>query len=208
VNRVRLDNVAKRFGRRQVLRDFSASFDEGVTLLTGPNGSGKTTVLNLVANVIAADSGSIRVLDTPVEAAKGHVFIAPSSGPAIPWLSGRAFIEFAASLFRTRIAREDTRRIVEALGLHLHIDKPLGEMSSGTAKKVVIASAFASGAPVLLFDEPTNELDAGSVGFFLELIHGAPQKVIVVATHRTEQFDANAPAVVKLHLQDQPPGER
>ena len=204
---VRFEGVSKRFGRRRVLRDFSASFAEGMTLLAGANGSGKTTVLNLAAGVLAPDAGSVVVVDAPVEAAKGRVFLAPSSAPSIPWLSGSAFIEFAAGLYPTRIARDEVRRIVEALGLVPHIDKPLGEMSSGTAKKIVIASAFASGAPVMLFDEPTNELDAASVGFFLELVHAARQQVIVIATHRTEQFDASACAVVTLDLEDQPRGE-
>ena len=207
MNAVRFEGVSKRFGRRQVLREFSASFGEGVSLLAGANGSGKTTVLNLAAGVLAPDAGSILVMDAPVQSAKGRVFLAPSAAPAIPWLSGRAFIEFAAGLFATRIRREEVQRIVGALGLVPHIDKPLGEMSSGTAKKVVIASAFASGAPVLLFDEPTNELDAASIGFFLDLVHASREKVVVIATHRTEQFDADARAVVTLDLEHQLRGE-
>jgi ABC-type multidrug transport system ATPase subunit len=204
---VRLHAVSKRFGRRPVLREFSASFDEGITLLAGANGSGKTTVLNLVAGVIAPDEGSISVLEVAADRAKGRVFLAPSAAPSIPWLTGRAFIEFAASLFDTREPRPAIDRIVEGLGLAPHIDKPLGEMSSGTAKKAVIASAFASGAPVLLFDEPTNELDAPSIAFFLDLVRAPTGKVVVIATHRTEQLASLAAAEVRLDLQDQPPGD-
>lgn len=204
---VRFAGVVKHFGPRAVLRDFSASFGEGMTLLVGPNGSGKSTILNLMAGVLAPDRGEISVLDAPVASAKGRVFLAPSAAPAIPWLSGRAFVEFAASLFDTREPRAAVDRIVDGLGLAPHLDKPLGEMSSGTAKKVVIASAFASGAPVLLFDEPTNELDAASIAFFLELVRGAGGKVIVVATHRMDQLEPLAAAVVRLDLSNQPPGD-
>jgi ABC-type multidrug transport system ATPase subunit len=207
VSGVHFDAVAKRFGRREVLRDFSASFPTGVTLLVGPNGSGKTTVLNLVAGVIVPDAGSIRVLDTPAATAKGRVFLAPSAAPAIPWLTGRAFIEFAASLFATRSPRPVIEHIVGGFGLAPHIDKPLGEMSSGTAKKMVIAAAFASGAPVLLFDEPTNELDAASITFFLEIVRDIGHSVIVIATHRTEQFDALAAGRVQINFPYQPKGD-
>jgi ABC-type multidrug transport system ATPase subunit len=208
VRNARLEGVWKRFETRAVLQDFSASFDEGVSLLVGPNGSGKTTILGLLAGVIAADSGTVRVLDAPVDSAKGRVFLAPSAAPAIPWLSGRAFVEFATGLFETRMPREGTQAILDGFGLASHLDKPLGEMSSGTAKKVVIASAFASGAPVLLFDEPTNELDAGSIAFFLDLVRGAAGKVIVVATHHADQFAAPTRAVVRLDLPGQSRGER
>lgn len=201
---VRLESVAKRFGERHVLRDFSATFGEGVSLLLGANGSGKTTILNLVAGVIAPDDGRVIVLDAPAQETKGRVFLAPSAAPAIPWLTGRAFIQFASSLFRTREPRASIAAIVEGLGLGAHLDKPLGEMSSGTAKKAVIASAFASGAPVLLFDEPTNELDAESIAFFLDRIGRSEGRVVVVATHRTEQFEPYAAAAVRLDLQHQP----
>ena len=204
---VRLQAVSKKFGRRAVLRDFSASFGEGVGLLVGPNGSGKTTILNLVAGVIAPDEGQISVLEVDAARAKGRVFLAPSTAPAIAWLTGRAFVEFAASLFDTREPRAAVDRIVEGFGLAPHLDKPLGEMSSGTAKKAVIASAFASGAPVLLFDEPTNELDTPSIAFFLDLVRAASGKVVIVATHRTEQLAPLAAAEVRLDLQDQPSGD-
>jgi ABC-2 type transport system ATP-binding protein len=204
VTRVELDAVSKRFGARTVLQAFSASFVEGVNLLAGPNGSGKTTILNLVAGVLVPDEGCILVGGEPATGAKGRIFLAPSAAPAIPWLTGRAFIEFTSSLFA---AAHDASKIIEGLGLGPHIDKPLGEMSSGTAKKVVIAAAFASGAPVLLFDEPTNELDAASAGFFLERIANAGGKTIVVATHRTEQFDAIAVGSVRLNWSPQPAGD-
>jgi ABC-type multidrug transport system ATPase subunit len=117
-------------------------------------------------------------------------------------------MEFAAGLFESREPRAEWDRLVEGFGLASHLEKALGEMSSGTAKKVVIASAFASGAPVLLFDEPTNELDSASVDFFLSLVRAAEEKVVVVATHRIEQLEAHACGIVRLDLRDQPGGER
>jgi len=195
--RVRLDGVTKRFGARAVLRDLSCAFGPGVHLLVGPNGSGKTTLLNLVAGVLAPDAGTVDIDGVSGAAARDRVFLVPSATPAIPWLTGRACIDFTASLFATREPAAAVNDVVSRLGLAPFFDKPLGEMSSGTAKEVLIAAAFASGAPVVLFDEPTNELDAASIAFFLDLL-GASNRTILVATHHVEQFSRFAADAFRL----------
>ena len=195
---VRFDGVSKEFGARPVLRDVSADFGHGVHLLVGPNGSGKTTLLNLVAGVLVPDAGKVTIEGVPALDARERVFLVPSVTPAIPWLSGRACIDFTASLFPTRERADAVDSVIERLGLAPFVDKPLGEMSSGTAKKVLIAAAFASGTPVVLFDEPTNELDAASIAFFLELLGAATARTILVATHRVEQFERFAADAFRL----------
>jgi ABC-2 type transport system ATP-binding protein len=201
VSAVLFDRVTKRFGARTVLRELSAEFDRGINLLLGPNGSGKTTLLNIAAGIVAPDGGTVTILGTPVARAKGRVFLVPATPPAIPWLTGRDLVSFAASLFATRASGDAVESLVAGFGLAPHFDKPLGDMSSGTARKATLVAAFASGAPVLLLDEPTNELDDASLAFFRELLAQSPDKVILVATHHAEQVGEPASAI-RLAPQD------
>jgi len=201
VSGVVFEAVTKRFGARTVLRELSASFGSGVNLLLGPNGSGKTTLLNIAAGVVATDRGAVSILGEPVAHAKGRVFLVPATAPAIPWLTGRDLVSFAASLFATRASGEGVESLIAGFGLAPHFDKPLGDMSSGTARKATLVAAFASGAPVLLLDEPTNELDRASLAFFRELLARSPGKVILVATHHADQLGEPASAI-RLTPQD------
>jgi ABC-2 type transport system ATP-binding protein len=180
---VRLAGVAIRLGGKPVLRDFDAQFGEGVHLLVGPNGSGKTTILNLVAGVLVPDGGKVEVMGRDARAARGDVFLAPAEVPGMPWITARDLIAFSASLYKTKCAPADEARIIERLGIATFLDKRLSELSSGTARKVVVAAALAAAPPVLLFDEPTNEMDAGSVAQFVAMVAELREHVVIIATH-------------------------
>lgn len=56
---IKLENVSKSYGEQRVLKDFSADFPEGATVLMGPSGRGKTTLLRLMMGLEAPDSGAI-----------------------------------------------------------------------------------------------------------------------------------------------------
>jgi ABC-type multidrug transport system ATPase subunit len=193
-----LQDVSKSFGPVTVLERFSARFGPGVHLLVGANGSGKSTLLNLVAGVLDPDAGEVSIDAQRGEAAKLLAFLAPPDAPAIPWLTGRRFIAFAAALFPTFRGTSALSHLAPRLGLEPFLDVALGDMSSGTARKVLLAAAWLSGAPVLLLDEPTNELDTASLEAFVDLLASEPARTVIVATHLVDAFARLSPAVLAL----------
>jgi len=142
----------------------------GTHLLVGANGSGKSTLLNLAAGVLAPDSGRIAIDGRTGGDAKSLAFLAPPDALAIPWLTGRRFIAFAAALFPGYHGEGAIAPVARHLGLEPFLETTLGAMSSGTARKVLLVAAWISGAPVLLLDEPANELDQRSLEAFVDLL--------------------------------------
>jgi ABC-2 type transport system ATP-binding protein len=193
-----LEQVSKSFGGPPVLERFSARFGPGVHLLLGANGSGKSTLLNVIAGALAADGGRMEIDGRRGEDAKSLAFLAPPDAPPIPWLTARRFIAFAAGLFPGFHGEGAIDPLARSLGLEPFLDVALGELSSGSARKALLAAAWLSGAPVLLLDEPTNELDDRSVDAFVELLASEPQRTVIIATHLVRAFDRLAPTVLTL----------
>ena len=165
-----VDHLTKRFGGVTAVDDCSFTADGGaITGLIGPNGSGKTTVFNLVTGYLRADSGRI--------AFAGHAFTRPDPaalyrrGLSRTFQQARIFPELCAldnlivaaghpwrSLFAPRRGKADTARaraLLDEFGLAAHGEHPAGSLSYGQRKLLEFASVLMSEPKLVLLDEPT-----------------------------------------------------
>ncbi|MDK2768454.1 MAG: ABC transporter ATP-binding protein [Sphingomonas sp.] len=159
---VRTEGLIKRFGREVALDGVSLSVpDGGVYLLAGTNGAGKSTLLRVLLNAEHPDAGHARVLGLDaalagpaVRAQCGYV---PETGEgAYRWLRADRFLAHVARFYPgwdSGYAAE----IVKRLGVRL--DRPLGTLSKGQARRVQIVAALAHRPRLLLLDELTDGLD-------------------------------------------------
>lgn len=170
---------------------FAAAAAE-VLVLLGPNGSGKTTALKLISTMLLPDTGSVRVVgfDTNRQAGdvRRQVGIAVAAERSFfPRLSARENLDFFAAL--DEIApRERSRRIEEVLaetGLHEQADTLVMKFSSGMYQRLGISRALVKRPAVLLLDEPTRSLDAGTTSHFWTMIRALVRQgtTILLATH-------------------------
>jgi len=186
---------------------FSAAIGQVLALL-GPNGSGKTTALKLISTILLPDAGSVRVngCDTMKNArrVRQEVGIAVATERSFfPRLSARENLDFFAALEEVP-ARERRARIDEVLretGLEEQADTLVMKFSSGMYQRLGIARALVKRPGVLLLDEPTRSLDAGTTAHFWTTVRAMArqQTTILLATHNFAEASAVADRLLLLH---------
>src|SRR5580658_3153454 len=199
----------ERRGETIALQDvsFSAAAAEVLALL-GPNGSGKTTALKLISTMLLPNAGAVRVggFDARRDAGKvrRQVGIAVAAERSFfPRLSARENLEFFATL--DEVARgERAQRIQEVLrdtGLEEQADILVMKFSSGMYQRLGIARALVKRPSVLLLDEPTRSLDAGTTAHFWTTIRSLArqQTTVLLATHNFAETAAVADRLLLLH---------
>ncbi|HEY0426914.1 MAG TPA: ABC transporter ATP-binding protein [Pyrinomonadaceae bacterium] len=159
-------SVSKKFGASVVLEDINFDVDEGeILVLLGASGSGKTTILRIIAGLENPDSGSIilhgkDVTELPArERGTGVIF---QSYALFPKMNVEHNIGYGLRLRRkskTEI-KETLNRLIELVHLEEHRKKYPSQLSGGQQQRVAIARALAYEPEVLLFDEPFGALDA------------------------------------------------
>jgi branched-chain amino acid transport system permease protein len=202
-------DVSKAFGGNQALRDVSFDAASGcVTALIGPNGSGKTTMLNVICGFYRADAGQITLGDRQLQGARPHqvaragvvrTFQTPSIPEGITALEAVAAARFSvhrtsavAAALRTRrfrrITREDLAWADEALAVVGLPDARLARATSlplGGRRLLEVARAVASEPQVLLLDEVASGLDEDEVVRLADVIRTicAGGCVVVLVEH-------------------------
>lgn len=159
-NFLEVSNLSKSFESFR-LQNISFSLPKGYIMgLIGPNGSGKTTTIKLILNMLKRDGGEVKILGldniTDEQTAKkslGVVF--DSNYFSDEWKVSQ--VEKSVSMF---YKNWDTRRFAELLEkFHIPPAKKVKELSKGMQMKLMLACAFSYGAKLLILDEPTSGLD-------------------------------------------------
>ncbi|HTM68087.1 MAG TPA: ABC transporter ATP-binding protein [Candidatus Binatia bacterium] len=164
-----LRDVTKTFGKTAAVAQLSLSLRAGEMYgLIGPNGSGKTTTMKMIAGIYRPTSGSIKVRGIDVQAAptkaKRELGYVPDDPSAYDLLSGREFLEFVGELYGMDRAVRDARvkELLASYKLGPIADGLFMHYSRGTKQKFSIAAALLHRPSLLLIDEPMVGLDPES----------------------------------------------
>jgi len=192
---IRLQNIAKHFGREVVFQNVDLTLASGSrTAILGPNGSGKSTLLQTFAGALIPTSGTIqhavngKVIDQ--QEIYRHVSIAAPYLGLYEDLSLDQTIAFHQRFkpFRPGISPSDVARIAY---LEAALDKPVLHFSSGMKQRLKLALAILSDTPLLLLDEPASNLDAQAVEWYRELLtkHLAGRTLVVASNRQAAEHD-------------------
>jgi ABC-2 type transport system ATP-binding protein len=195
VDAIALDSVTKSYDSVTAVDAVSLRVRQGAILgLLGPNGAGKTTTIRMVMNILVPDSGSIRVLDKPVnDSTRDLIGYLPEERGLYPRMKVRDVVIFLAAL-RGLSESEAARRTAEWLErfeLSAWADKKVVDLSKGMQQKVQFITSVIHRPPVVILDEPFSGLDPVNAtmvkDIMLELRDAG--STIVLSTHRMEQVE-------------------
>jgi molybdate transport system ATP-binding protein len=193
-------DVTKRLGKAEVALRLEAG--EGITVLFGPSGVGKTSALNMVAGLLRPDRGHIRVggrtlfdaeNDVPVERRRaGYVF---QDSRLFPHMRVAANLHYG----HARAAMVDA--VAHLLGIAHLFDRWPRTLSGGEAKRVAIGRALLSDPAFLLLDEPTASLDRARADEVERAIRDVRDELnlpILMVTHDRAEAERLATRIVEM----------
>jgi sodium transport system ATP-binding protein len=163
---VTVERVEKTLGKNKVLRGISFEANPGEIFgLLGPNGAGKTTTLRIICTLLLPDAGRVEVLGfdtrTAPEEVRRRVGVVTADIGVYPRLSARENVAYFAQL--SGVPDRELERRVESVIERLDAGSFAGQraetLSSGQKQKIAIARAIVHDPQVLMFDEPTSNLD-------------------------------------------------
>lgn len=186
--RIELEAVAKRYRREWILRQVNLDLQAPRRYaVTGPNGSGKSTLLKILSGHLTPSRGTIRFSRDGVLLPISDVY--QELAFAAPYIELIEEYTLAEALrFHTRfkpfLPGLDQEAVIELMGLMRARDLPLNSFSSGMKQRVKLALACCTRSSLLLLDEPTTNLDAQGVAWYLDLMATyAQDRLLVVASN-------------------------
>jgi ABC-type multidrug transport system ATPase subunit len=145
----------------------------GLTLVHGGDGAGKTTLVRLLAGQLDVQKGSLHInhtslKDQPVAYRKLVFWVDPRSS-AFDQISPQDYFSSLRVVF-PQFDYAAVGAFAQGLSLVEHLHKPMYMLSTGSKRKVWLAAAFASGAALVLLDDPFAALDKPSIAFVMQLL--------------------------------------
>ncbi|HEY0184131.1 MAG TPA: ABC transporter ATP-binding protein, partial [Rhodopila sp.] len=222
---LRATGVEVSFGGLKALNDCSFTIRQGcITCLVGPNGAGKTTIFNVITGFLRPNAGSVSFKGQSLDGWKPQAIVA--AGIARTFQNLRLFTDLTvmdnvlaslprqageepvAAIFRPfhvaaaqRRRRDEARAILDHVGLSAREDHFVRNLSYGEQKLLIIARVLATGAELLLLDEPASGLSAAALEGVMTLLRRLQDdgKTLLVVEHNTRVVQKIADEVLFLH---------
>jgi ATP-binding cassette subfamily F protein uup len=185
-------NIAKSFGDRIVVHDFSTRIQRGDRIgLVGPNGAGKTTLLKMLIGALKPDAGTVRLgANLEIAALDQKRELDPGETLAHYLTDGRG---------DSLVVNGEEKHVVSYMKDFLFKPEqartPVRELSGGERARLVLARILARPANLLVLDEPTNDLDMETLDLLQELVSGYPGTVLLVS-HDRDFLDRTVTSVI------------
>lgn len=200
-----IEHLTKSFGTQEVLKDLNLNIRKGeIYALLGKNGSGKSTTIKILCNLLNADGGTILFNDKPLDPqSRYNIGVAPQEISVYSNLTFKENLYFFGNLYGLK--GENLKRRVDELfdvfDLHQHAHKRIDELSGGWKRRINLAVALIHNPDLLILDEPTAGLDIEIRNELWTLIGELKKKgiSILLTTHLLEEAENLCDRIGILH---------
>ncbi|MCU0373962.1 MAG: ABC transporter ATP-binding protein [Chitinophagaceae bacterium] len=183
--------LSKQYGNVRALNEVSLQVHEGTVYgILGPNGSGKTTMLGTVLDIIKPTSGSVELFgEVPAPRHRKTIGTLLETPNFYHYLNAEQNLKIAAAL--KGIANPDFEKVLKQVNLYERRKSPFSSYSLGMKQRLAIASCLLGEPRVMIFDEPTNGLDPAGIAEIRQLIVqiAAAGKTIIMASHMLDEVE-------------------
>jgi ABC-2 type transport system ATP-binding protein len=184
-----INNISKRYGKIQAVSNLSLEVNRGQVFgLLGPNGSGKTTTLSVILDLIKANSGTFQWFgQAPSKESRKRIGSVIESPNFFPYLSPVINLKIVADI--KDHGYDDIDRVLNLTGLYDRRNTRFKTFSFGMKQRLAVASALLGNPDVLILDEPTNGLDPQGIAHIRELILliASQGTTIIIASHLLDE---------------------
>ena len=184
-----IKGLTKKFGKITAVDNLNLTIKQGeVYGILGPNGSGKTTTLGMVLDVVSPTGGQYRWFDglQPVKARQqiGAILETPCF---YPYMTAAQNLQVTAHIKNCPKSRID--EVLKIVGLYERKDDKFKTYSLGMKQRLAIAAALLADPPLMILDEPTNGLDPQGIAEIRSLIRSIAKdgKTIIIASHLLDE---------------------
>lgn len=192
---LRVENVTKNYGNFRAVDNISFDVNRGeIFAILGPNGSGKTTTIRMILDILRPDSGQISVLGGPLtEDKKDRIGYLPEERGLYrdsPVLEVMVYLGSLKGL-SNNVAKERSLALLEQLELADHAKSKVSGLSKGMQQKVQFAVTILHKPDLIIIDEPFSGLDPVNTLAIKQMLHDfkAAGGAIIMSTHQMQQVE-------------------
>jgi sodium transport system ATP-binding protein len=206
---IEINGLSKHFKKVKAVDNISFNVKNGeIVGLLGENGAGKTTTLRMIATMLKATSGTVKVngFDITLDSGKVRSQIGILFGGEVGLydrLTARENIKYFAELngMNKEQIEESIKYLVKILEMEEYIDRRVGKFSRGMKQKVAIARSIVHEPSVMLFDEPTAGLDVTASRIVQDFILKckSDNKSIIFSSHSMQEVERLCDRIVIIH---------
>ena len=203
---IEVSHLTKKYGGHLAVDDVSFTVEDGqIYGLLGPNGVGKSTIMNILTGYLSATSGQVTVAGHPLpeeaDEAKACVGYLPEQPPLYPEMTVGEYLNFVAELKKVPRAqrKEQVLRAARRTGLEKVLPRLIRSLSKGYKQRVGIAQALLGSPKIIILDEPTVGLDPAQVIEMRKLIRELGKAhTVILSSHILSEVQAVCQQVLIL----------